>query len=43
MLMTNDQAVMGQQVNGDVTNLLGWITTAITFAAAACLVVSWFL
>jgi Mn2+/Fe2+ NRAMP family transporter len=41
MLMTNDQAVMGQQVNGSATNWVGWITTAITFAAAACLVVSW--
>jgi NRAMP (natural resistance-associated macrophage protein)-like metal ion transporter len=43
MLMTNDRKVMGNRVNSRFTNTLGWITTAATFAAAACLVVSWFL
>ncbi|WP_331300737.1 Nramp family divalent metal transporter [Methylobacterium oryzae] len=43
MLMTNDRAVMGARVNGWVTNGLGWITTAATFLATACLVVTWFL
>jgi Mn2+/Fe2+ NRAMP family transporter len=43
MLMTNDRKVMGDRVNSPFTNTLGWITTVATFAAAACLVVSWFL
>jgi Mn2+/Fe2+ NRAMP family transporter len=43
MLMTNDRKVMGNRVNSRFTNTLGWITSAATFAAAACLVVSWFL
>jgi NRAMP (natural resistance-associated macrophage protein)-like metal ion transporter len=43
MLMTNDRKVMGDRVNSRFTNTLGWITTAATFAASACLVVSWFL
>ncbi len=42
MLMTNDQAVMGEQVNGALANWIGWITTAITFVAAAGLMVAWF-
>ena len=43
MLMTNDRKVMGDRMNIRFTNTLGWITTAATFAASACLVVSWFL
>jgi NRAMP (natural resistance-associated macrophage protein)-like metal ion transporter len=43
MRMTNDKAVMGERVNGRLTNLLGWITTLVTFAATVCLVVTWFL
>jgi Mn2+/Fe2+ NRAMP family transporter len=42
MLMTNDPAVMGGRINGWVTNLLGWVTTAVTFLATVCLVVTWF-
>ena len=42
MLMTNDREVMGERVNSRLTNTLGWITTAITFTATACLMVSWF-
>ena len=41
MLMTNDPQMMGDKVNGRLTNMLGWTTTAVTFAASACLVVSW--
>lgn len=41
MLMTNDRAVMGNRVNGRLTNLLGWTTTAVTFAAALGLVATW--
>jgi Mn2+/Fe2+ NRAMP family transporter len=42
MLLTNRKQVMGPRRNGRFTNVLGWATTAITFAATACLVVSWF-
>jgi Mn2+/Fe2+ NRAMP family transporter len=41
MLMTNDPEMMGDKVNGRLTNALGWTTTAVTFAASACLVVNW--
>lgn len=41
MLMTNDRAVMGDRVNGRLTNVLGWITTAVTFAASLCLIATW--
>ncbi len=41
MLLTNDNSVMGRRVNSRLTNTLGWITTIATFAATACLVVSW--
>jgi Mn2+/Fe2+ NRAMP family transporter len=41
MLMTNDPEVMGDRVNSRFTNILGWITTAATFAATGCLVASW--
>ncbi len=43
LLMTNDRAVMGDRVNGRLTNLLGWTTNGITFIAACGLVVTWFL
>jgi Mn2+/Fe2+ NRAMP family transporter len=42
LLMTNNHAVMGDRVNSRLTNVLGWTTYAITFAAAICLVVTWF-
>lgn len=42
MLMTNDPAMMGERRNGAIVNVLGWVTTAATFAATICLVVSWF-
>lgn len=41
MLMTNDRSLMGDRPNGWFTNLLGWATTAATFAATGCLIVSW--
>lgn len=40
MLLTNDRRVMGQQVNSQSVNWLGWTATAVTFAATACLVVA---
>jgi NRAMP (natural resistance-associated macrophage protein)-like metal ion transporter len=42
MLMTNDLRMMGERRNGVIINVLGWTTTAATFAATTCLVVSWF-
>jgi Mn2+/Fe2+ NRAMP family transporter len=42
MLMTNDRKIMGDRTNGWITNLLGGLTTFITFLATACLVVTWF-
>src|SRR5205085_11791445 len=42
MLLTISRKVVGARTNGRVTNILGWIATAATFAATACLVVSWF-
>jgi Mn2+/Fe2+ NRAMP family transporter len=42
MLMTNDRKMMGQRRNSLLLNVLGWLTTAATFAATACLLVSWF-
>ncbi|WP_083468968.1 Nramp family divalent metal transporter [Methylobacterium variabile] len=41
MLMTNDRRMMGDRVNGRLTNLLGWTTVAVTFAATAGLVATW--
>lgn len=42
MLMTNDRAMMGDRRNSLPLNVIGWTTTAATFAATACLVASWF-
>ena len=41
MLMTNDRRVMGKRVNSLRLNLLGWLTTAATFAATIGLVITW--
>jgi NRAMP (natural resistance-associated macrophage protein)-like metal ion transporter len=43
LIMTNDRRMMGDKVNSLGTNLLGWATAAITFAAAAFLVATWIL
>lgn len=43
MRMTNNGETMGKRANGRLINLLGWITTAVIFAASAGLVVSWFI
>lgn len=42
MKVTNRRSIMGDQVNGRAINLLGWITTVVTFAASVGLVISWF-
>ena len=41
MAMTNRRSIMGDKVNGRAINVLGWITTAVIFAASGCLLVSW--
>jgi NRAMP (natural resistance-associated macrophage protein)-like metal ion transporter len=43
MPMTNDRKLMGARVNTPTINILGWITTAVIFAASAGLVATWFL
>jgi Mn2+/Fe2+ NRAMP family transporter len=42
MLLTNSRKVVGARTNGRVTNILGWVTTAVTFLCTAALVVTWF-
>lgn len=41
ILIANNKKVMGKRVNGRITNILGWLTTAIMFAAAVALAVTW--
>jgi Mn2+/Fe2+ NRAMP family transporter len=41
LLMTNDRRMMGDHVNGRLTNFLGWTTNAVTLVATLCLVVTW--
>lgn len=41
MLIANNPAVMGKRVNGLGVNILGWATTAVMFAAAISLVLTW--
>ncbi|MFE1600403.1 Nramp family divalent metal transporter [Methylobacterium sp. ID0610] len=43
MLMTNDRQVMGERVNGRLTNTVGWLTTGVTALATACLIATWLL
>jgi Mn2+/Fe2+ NRAMP family transporter len=42
MLLTNSRKVVGARTNRRVTNMLGWITTVVTFLCTVALVVSWF-
>ncbi|MGI8587667.1 MAG: Nramp family divalent metal transporter [Chloroflexia bacterium] len=41
MLIANNRKVMGEHVNGRRMNALGWLTTALMFAAAVALVLTW--
>ena len=41
MRIANDRRIMGARVNGPVVNGLGWATTAVMFAAAIGLLVTW--
>jgi NRAMP (natural resistance-associated macrophage protein)-like metal ion transporter len=42
MLLTNSRKVVGARTNGRVTNVLGWVTTVVTFLCTVTLVVTWF-
>jgi Mn2+/Fe2+ NRAMP family transporter len=42
MLLTNSRRVVGARTNGTRTNVLGWVTTGVTFLCTAALVFSWF-
>ena len=41
MLVANNKKVLGREVNGLITNVTGWLTTATMFAAAIGLVLTW--
>jgi Mn2+/Fe2+ NRAMP family transporter len=41
MLIANNRKVMGERVNGLWTNLGGWVTTVVMFAAAIALLLTW--
>jgi Mn2+/Fe2+ NRAMP family transporter len=38
MMIANNKSVLGPHVNGALTNVAGWTTTAMMFAAAIALV-----
>jgi Mn2+/Fe2+ NRAMP family transporter len=41
MLVANNKSVLGEHVNGPVSNAVGWATTVAMSAAAAALLVAW--
>jgi len=41
MLVSNNRSVMGSRGNRRPTNILGWMTTALMFAAVIGLVTTW--
>jgi Mn2+/Fe2+ NRAMP family transporter len=41
MLIANNKDVLGAHVNGRFTNIVGWTTTALMFAAAIGLILAW--
>jgi NRAMP (natural resistance-associated macrophage protein)-like metal ion transporter len=41
MLISNNRSIMGEYVNGRLANTLGWAATAVMFAAAIALVLTW--
>jgi Mn2+/Fe2+ NRAMP family transporter len=41
MFISNNRAVMGKRTNSRLINILGWIATAIMFAAVIALVLTW--
>ena len=43
MLLTNSRKVVGARTNGRWTNLLGWLTTLVTFLCTVTLMATWFI
>jgi Mn2+/Fe2+ NRAMP family transporter len=43
MLITSSDKLMLGQPNGMLVNIIGWLTTAVTFGATICLVATWIL
>jgi Mn2+/Fe2+ NRAMP family transporter len=41
MLVSNDERVLGDRANGIWTNIVGWLATAIMFAAAIGMFLTW--
>jgi Mn2+/Fe2+ NRAMP family transporter len=41
MRLTSRRDIMGERANGIAINVLGWLTTAVIFAATLALVISW--
>lgn len=41
MLVSNNKRVMGDRTNGVATNIVGWLATAIMFAAAIAMFLTW--
>ncbi|MBO9624298.1 MAG: Nramp family divalent metal transporter [Sphingomonas sp.] len=41
MLLTNSRRVVGARTNSRGTNILGWVTTGVTFLCTVALVVTW--
>jgi NRAMP (natural resistance-associated macrophage protein)-like metal ion transporter len=41
MLVSSNKKVMGEKVNGIGTNIVGWIATAVMFAAAIGMILTW--
>ncbi|MBI2865320.1 MAG: Nramp family divalent metal transporter [Chloroflexi bacterium] len=43
MLVANNREVMGNRVNGLATNVMGWMTALVMFAAAGGMILTWLL
>ena len=41
MLISNNRSIMGERTNGLSINILGWVATAVMFAAAIALMMTW--
>ena len=41
LLMANNRTIMGRQVNGRLSNFLGWLTVALMAVAAIALILTW--
>jgi len=41
MLISSNRRVMGTKVNGRAANIIGWIATAVMFAAAIGMILTW--